>query len=99
MRNSLHAPQQTLPFSRKPVPPNIFFSVNFLRQARSLRSRSARTSSLSTADLGLPKRYGFARPVVKKLKGLVGKILPGHEVALTTGPQRIAVEGIVSVPD
>lgn len=42
MSESFQTPTSMFPFSRKPIPPNIFFSSTFLRRVSVLRMRSAR---------------------------------------------------------
>src|SRR5262249_47748355 len=50
IRNSFQIPMHIFPLSRKPTPPNIFFSENPLRRETRPRSRSA---SCASKDIGL----------------------------------------------
>src|SRR4051794_14484059 len=43
--DSFQTPTSRLPFSRKPIPPNIFLSSTFFRRASRCRMRPARVSS------------------------------------------------------
>src|SRR5208283_2112327 len=59
INDSFQTPTSMLPFKKKTMPPNIFFSSMFLRRARASRMRSARIASNAIENPDLEKASPF----------------------------------------